>query len=302
MPFLGERMDRTLQRESKRLSAEGYDRASSMWDRHFVAATREIRERLIETAGLRPGDRVLDVGTGTGAAAFLAAKRVGRTGFVLGIDMSEGMLGKARTNAARRGFTNVRFRRMDATAPRLPDDSFDAVISSFGTPEGVYDGRLVFREWYRILRPGGRLCFVDAAWGQVVDPIRDRPLAHFRANNPSPALAARRRLLNRIREERKHLPCIDADDPRKVKRFMETVGFRDVHITTRRFLGTFPSARTVLNIVLAIDVGDEYAEMSREARAGFRREVLRALHPPESSEGLRLAVKPVFFFGRKAPR
>lgn len=295
-------MGRTLQRESKRLSAEGYDRASATWDRHFVAATGEIRERLIEAAGLRAGDRVLDVGTGTGAAAFLAAKRVGRTGFVLGIDMSEGMLGTARAKAARRGLTNVRFRRMDATAPRLPDDSFDAVISSFGTPEGVYDGRMVFRQWHRILKPRGRLCFVDAAWGQVVDPIRDRALADFRTKNPSPALAARRRLLNRTREDEKDLPGINAEDPQKVKRLMETAGFRDVHITTRRFLGTFPSARTVLNIVLAIDVGDEYAEMSREARAGFRREFLRAFHPHESSEGLRLAVRTVLFFGRKAPR
>lgn len=251
---------------------------------------------------MRAGERVLDVGTGTGEAAFLAARRVGRAGFVVGIDLSVGMLRSARAKAARRGLTNVRFQRMDAAAPRLQENSFDAIISSFGTPDGVYDGLAVFREWLRILKPGGRLCFVEAAWGSVIDPIAKRTLAKYRVRDPSPELAARRRLQAQIRKERNRRSLINADNPTKVARLMKDAGLHDIRTSTRRFLGTFPSARTVLHIVLAVDVGNEYAEMSPEGRAGFRREFLRALRPYESSTGLRLPVRTVFFFGRKALR
>lgn len=296
------KMRGTVQREATRLIAEEYDRLSRKWDRHFVTATKLMRERVIQAALLRPGNHVLDVGTGTGAAAFQAARRVGRRGFVLGIDLSPEMLRTARRKAASRGSTNVHFRRMDATAPRLTGGSFDGVISSFGTPDGAYDGAAVFREWHRVLRPGGRLCFVEAAWSALIDPILERTLAKYRVKDPSPKLAARRRTMARVRQERKHLPLISADDPPKVKRLMEAAGFRDVRAVTRRSLGTFPSDRAVLDIVLSLGAEDEVREMPPAAQAGFRREILVALRPYASRGGTRLPARAVLFFGRKALR
>lgn len=127
-------MGQSVRLRASRLIARDYDRVSQVWDRSFVPATDELRRFLVDAARLQPGERLLDVGTGTGAAALLAARRVGTSGRVLGIDMSSGMLAKARAKASGRGLTNVEFRKMDATTLRLPSESFDVVISSFGTP------------------------------------------------------------------------------------------------------------------------------------------------------------------------
>ncbi len=78
----------SLERQVRRVNIEEYDRVSKVWDRSFVPATDAIRRRILDDAQLKPGERVLDIGTGTGAAALLAARRVGDTGRVLGIDRS----------------------------------------------------------------------------------------------------------------------------------------------------------------------------------------------------------------------
>ena len=184
---VGEDMGSSLPRRVSRVVTKDYDRVSRVWDRTFVPATDDIRRHLLDAARLRPGERVLDVGTGTGAAALLAARRVGKTGHVLGIDMSPGMLAKARAKASRSGLANVTFRRMDGAKLRLPKESFDVILSSFGTPEGLYDGEAVFRDWLRVLRPGGRL----PRGADHVPPVRRRAAERARDAEIAPELGHR---------------------------------------------------------------------------------------------------------------
>ncbi len=275
---------------------------SRVWDRSFVPATDELRRFLLDKAELRPGERVLDIGTGTGAAALLAAKHVGKTGRVLGIDMSTAMLAKARAKASRRGLTNVTFRRMDGCVLRLPSASFDVVISSFGTPEGLYDGEAVFREWLRVLRPGGRLCFAESPGISSFFKSQAQILERHKVNDPSPALAARRRLWEQVRERSRPARSIDGDEPRTVVRLMRAAGFRDVRITSRRSWVVLPSGQAMLRLVLTWGIADEYVDMPPKTRAAFRREALRALRPYETPRGLRLPTRTNFFFGRKRTR
>lgn len=301
-PCAGEDMGSSLQRQVSRVNTRDYDRVSRVWDGTFVPATDRIRRHILDLAELHPGERVLDVGTGTGAAALLAARRVGTTGRVLGIDMSPAMLAKARAKASRSGLTNVTFRRMDASALRLPKESLDVILSSFGTPEGLVDGAAVFRDWIRVLRPGGRLCFAEnPGIRSSFQPMR-RVLEKYKVKAPSSSLASRRRLWEKANKALDRTPTIDGDAPRRVARLMRAAGFRDVRVSHQRSRAPMPDAQTVLRLFLNWTSAEEYAEMRPEVRAAFRADLLRAIHRYETPEGVRLPTQTNFFFGRKPGR
>ena len=111
-------------------------------------------------ADLRPGERVLDLGSGGGIDVLLSARRVGPTGFAYGVDMTEEMLTLARANAAQAGATNVEFRRGEIEALPFADGSVDVVISNCVVNLSP-DKPAVLAEAYRVLAPGGRLGIAD---------------------------------------------------------------------------------------------------------------------------------------------
>jgi arsenite methyltransferase len=111
-------------------------------------------------ADLRPGEVVLDLGSGGGIDVLLSARRVGPTGKAYGVDMTDEMLELARANAAEAGATNVEFLKGHIEDVPLPDDSVDVVISNCVINLSV-DKPAVMTEMFRVLRPGGRVGVSD---------------------------------------------------------------------------------------------------------------------------------------------
>lgn len=144
-------------------TADEFGSVAKGWERWAdLMAEREDAERYIRAADVRPGDRVLEIGAGSGDQTLALAERVGPDGHVLATDISEEMLTVARKRVDAAGFDNVQFRLVDADRLDIEEDTFDAAISGLTwmlLPDPVGSASTV----RGLLEPGGR--FAASVWG-----------------------------------------------------------------------------------------------------------------------------------------
>jgi arsenite methyltransferase len=159
----------------------------------------------VALASLQTGQTVLDLGSGAGFDAFLAARAVGPTGRVIGVDMTPAMVTKARANATKGGYTHVEFRFGEIEALPVADAAVDVVISNC-VINLCPDKRPVYREAFRALRPGGSLAVSD--------------------------VVAREELSDEVKQDLKlYSGCLAGATPQdELVRILEEAGFQDISI------------------------------------------------------------------------
>lgn len=231
---------------------------ATVWQR-IEAAAQTVNERLADRAGIGPGDRVLDVGTGIGEPAVTAARRVGPSGRVLGIDLAERMIAEGRKRVARLGLPQVELRVADAARLDLPEGSFDAVLSRW-TLMLMEDLQDTLAGLCRLLRPDGRLAV--ALWGHPhrvplisiafeaampflgealpEPPPEDAPRHLWLAGAPALADVARRAGFRSVRTEVVAV-VFEFDSPEQYARFIVRVA-GPVRLVAERLAGRDPAA------------------------------------------------------------
>src|SRR5262249_26767629 len=159
-------------------------------------------------AAMRAGEVVIDLGSGAGFDCLLAARQVGASGHVIGVDMTHEMLKKARENAARVGAANVEFRLGELEHLPVADGTADVILSNC-VINLVPDKPQVFREAFRVLKPGGRLA--------ISDVVNTKPL--------TPELAADRALV---------CGCVAGAAPAlEIEAWLQAAGFRDIRVSVK---------------------------------------------------------------------
>jgi ubiquinone/menaquinone biosynthesis C-methylase UbiE len=147
----------------RRVQRYGWDLAVKDYGQCFLPLLRHCSERCIDLLDLQPGERVLDVATGTGIAAFIASERVGADGQVVATDISQKMVDATQAEADRLGVVNVQCERVDAEELPYPGGSFDVVTCVLGLMYPA-DPQRAIQQMHRVLRPGGRAAV--AVWGR----------------------------------------------------------------------------------------------------------------------------------------
>jgi enediyne biosynthesis protein CalE5 len=208
----------TTQQEFKTREHHNWSTAASAWktyDTHNQRLFAPVTERMLASAALGAGQRVLDVASGTGEPAIPAALQVGATGSVLATDFSEEMLAVARTKARDRGLTNIELRRVDGEELEVAE-TFDTVLIRFGIMF-MPDALACLTRSFRALRTGGRIAV--ATWAPVErNPWLGIPLAaikrHVEVPAPPPGAPG----------------LFTYADPAKLRSTLEAAGFGELRI------------------------------------------------------------------------
>ena len=210
-----------------------FDNIANEYDRFNYLASFNIdriwRKRAISSLKPFAPRNVLDIATGTGDLALLIEKIL-KPGNIIGCDISEGMMQVAREKCRRRGITNIRFEKEDCTALSYPDNSFDALTSSFGV-RNFQELEKALGEMHRVLRPGGHLVILELS-----SPTRFpmKQLFPVYAKYVMPTLG---RLFSKDAKAYRYLPESIAAFPQGevMQGILEKVGFSKVEF--RRYTG-----------------------------------------------------------------
>jgi ubiquinone/menaquinone biosynthesis C-methylase UbiE len=267
-----------MEHERRQRVTEGFNIVADAYDspslRGFVLSAR----RLVELAELAPGQRVLDVGTGTGNAALAAARAVGPDGQVVGVELAGNMRERALSKVAAAGLSNVEVQEGDAAALPFPASSFDAVVCA----SAIYnlpDIPAGLREWRRVLKPEGRLAFSSLTEGNAklyYDLLRKYGI-------PLPP----------------EMPLQRVDTPEKCAAFLRGTGFADIAVHTEQLGYYIPDADPCWDLVWNTGARIPLQYMPTEAVAQFRTEYLAAMAATASNEGIWIDWQGIFALGRK---
>ncbi|HEV8049852.1 MAG TPA: methyltransferase domain-containing protein [Thermoplasmata archaeon] len=256
----------------------------------YVGLMRNLepfRSDLIARLAPRPGERILDLGTGPGEPAITIAGEVGPSGHVTGVDLSENMVSIAQRVAEARGLGNVDFRAMDCGDLQFPDETYDAAVSSFGF-QIFTDPEAAARGAYRVIRRGGRIAV--SVWGTAnrvpwIHAIIGPMLEHAEP------------------DETGYIPTpYETGGPGEMTAFLEAAGFRDAKEERRRYALTFADEAAYFQAILkATPIGHSLSEEPEAVQKEVLQKARGNLRPWKTSDGLSIPGEAVVVIAHKPP-
>lgn len=268
--------------DRKQKVAASFNLASVGYDRQPISFLALTARRLVELAGVDSKEAILDVATGTGAAAIAISPRVGANGRVIGVDIAQDMLDVAQRNIKTANVTNIDLQVGDGENLNFSDNSFDKVICA----SGIFffpDMLAGLRDWLRVIKPGGIVAF--SSFGEsAFNPMRE--MYANRIQNYGVVLPTSRGF-NRLNTADK---CID---------LAQEAGFVDVDIRQEQLGYYLRDIDDWWDIVLHTGFRYSLMQIEPEKLEQFKTEHLAEVEKLATNEGIWLDVPVIFVLGRK---
>lgn len=266
----------------RHLVRAGWDETAATYGHDQPRLFQRFGDRLLEWMALAPSAVVLDVGAGTGIVTIRAAGQVGEGGYVVGADLSAGMLAVAREASRRAGLARTDYAQMDAEELGFPANMFDAVICAFSLFQFV-DMRRALAEMARVLKPGGLL-----------------GLSNWWRGNFSPVGGLQRDLFRRF-GLRRLLTNSPTFEPGALRALLEEAGLAEVRLEAEAVDVYFENPEAVWEYNLRMG---PFAAMLRQQLSQKQREALHArfvevMGDIASPDGVRCTFHPLYALARK---
>lgn len=244
------------------------DNAAENYQKYFVPVIGGPFARdLVDEAGLRPGERVLDVACGTGTIARLAAERVGSGGSVSGLDVNAGMLGVARSLPSA---ISINWYETAAESVPLPDDSFDVIFCGLGL-QFFTDKSAALREMQRVLKPGGRV-YISTPIPSALFDLFDRAIARHVSEEASAFVHA----------------VFSLNDPREMEALLGDAGLSAITTRTHSRSLQLPPAREFMwQYVYCTPLMALLPQSGNAQTEALERDVVAGWQPWAAGDGLR---------------
>ncbi len=270
--------DPNIEREYKQRVASGFNQAASGYDSPSLRSFVTGADRLVELAELQSGQKVLDVGAGTGNAALAAARVVEPAGQVIGIEIAADMREVARQKIQAMGLSNVEIQEGDAAAPPFGDNRFDAVICA----SAIYtlpDIQTAVQEWRRVLKPGGRVAFSSLGTGK--DRLYYNLLQKY--GIPLPPV----------------MPLQRVNTPEKCGDLLRETGFEEIAVHAEQLGYYLPQAEQCWDLVWNTGARIPLQYLPPQALEQFKAEYLAAMAASATDQGIWIDWPGIFALGRK---
>jgi len=233
---------------------------------------------LVDTAGVQPGDRVIDIACGTGVVAQLAAERTGATGQVVGLDVNTAMLAVARAQT-----TGIEWIEANAQAIPLPDGSFDVALCQHGLQQ-FPDPLAALREMRRLLVSNGRLAL--CVWSHLDGSPGMAALVAALERHASPAAANNRRAPFAL------------SDARQVHSLIENAGFREITVRTVAQPTRFPNPEALVTAQLAATPLSTLGAIDDDTVRAIQADVREAMEPYRNGDQFAIPMEAHVAFAR----
>jgi ubiquinone/menaquinone biosynthesis C-methylase UbiE len=272
--------------EHRHRVARVYNLAAADYDKPALHFFHRIAQRLVELAQPKPGDMVLDVATGAGAAALCAASKVMPNGRVIGVGLAAEMLAQARNNVAAAGWLHVELLESDLAQLQFDDNMFDLILCAsriFLLPDIL----AALRAWRRVLKPGGTVAF--SGYGdQTFQPLSNLFELHIRRYGvmlPAPARPFAWQRLTGLE------PYSD---------LLRNAGFATIDIRSEQHGYYLARVEEWWDILWHSGFCEPLTQLAPEVLARFKTEHLAAVAELTTAQGIQLNVAAIFAVGQKA--